>query len=41
MKVGYIHVSTLDLNLTLQHDTLSKHGCERILQDKVCGVTDK
>jgi DNA invertase Pin-like site-specific DNA recombinase len=41
MKVGYARVSTLDQNLDLQLDALTKHGCERIFQDKVSGIVDK
>ena len=32
MLVGYARVSTLDQNLDLQRDALTKAGCERLLQ---------
>ena len=33
MLVGYARVSTLDQNLDLQRDALTKAGCERLFEE--------
>lgn len=33
MKVGYARVSTIEQNLDLQIDALTKAGCEKIFTD--------
>ena len=37
MLIGYARVSSQDQNLTLQHDALSKIGCEKVYDDKSTG----
>ena len=37
MLVGYARVSTLDQNLDLQRDALTKAGCERMFEEKKSG----
>lgn len=37
MLVGYARVSTLDQNLNLQKDALTRVGCERIFEEKKSG----
>ena len=37
MLVGYARVSTLDQNLDLQRDALSKAGCQRLFEEKRSG----
>ena len=37
MQVGYARVSTVDQNLDLQRDALTKAGCERIFEEKKSG----
>ena len=42
MLIGYARVSTHDQNLDLQKDALSNVGCEKIIEDTVCGkATDR
>src|SRR3978361_2453757 len=37
MLVGYACVSTLDQNLDLQRDALTKAGCEKLFEEKKSG----
>lgn len=39
VKIGYARVSTLDQNLDLQRDALTKAGCEKVIVDTISGVT--
>src|SRR5271165_3899014 len=42
MLVGYARVSTIDQNLTLQHDALTGAGCTKIFVEQMSGaVTDR
>jgi DNA invertase Pin-like site-specific DNA recombinase len=38
--IGYARVSTRDQNLDLQHDALSKAGCERTFEELASGARD-
>jgi DNA invertase Pin-like site-specific DNA recombinase len=40
MKIGYARISTVDQNLELQTDALSKSGCEKIFTDQASGARD-
>jgi len=37
MKLGYARVSTTDQDLTVQRETLTAAGCERIFEERVSG----
>ena len=37
MKIGYARVSTLEQNLNLQIDALTKEECEKIISDQISG----
>jgi DNA invertase Pin-like site-specific DNA recombinase len=41
MLVGYARVSTLEQNLNLQKDALTKAGCEQIFHDRISGATSE
>ncbi len=41
MKIGYARVSTVEQNLDLQQDALSKAGCEKFFQDVGSGAKDE
>jgi DNA invertase Pin-like site-specific DNA recombinase len=41
MLIGYARVSTEDQNLDLQKDALTKIGCKRIYEERVCGAKDQ
>ena len=41
MKIGYAKVSSIDKNLSLQEDALSKAGCEKIFKDLISGPNSK
>ncbi|KAG0285393.1 hypothetical protein BGZ97_007823 [Linnemannia gamsii] len=38
MLIGYARVSTQDQNLELQWETLTRAGCQKVLDDKVSGT---
>jgi DNA invertase Pin-like site-specific DNA recombinase len=38
MNIGYARVSTLDQNLSLQQDALTKAGCERIAHEFMSAI---
>jgi DNA invertase Pin-like site-specific DNA recombinase len=38
MQIGYARVSTKDQHLDLQVDSLRRSGCEKVLQEIVCGA---
>ncbi len=37
MIIGYARVSTTEQILDLQRDALQRAGCEKIIEDTVCG----
>ena len=41
MLIGYARVSTLEQNLQMQEDALSKAGCEKIYTEKISAIKDK
>jgi len=41
MKIGYARVSTIDQNPNAQRDALKLSGCEKIITEKISGVSAK